>query len=344
MGKYIKEHERYIIETMLKDKKTVREIAERLGRHVNTVYGEIRRGTVELIDTNLKPYKAYKADVGQRIQNERSHNKGIDLKIGNDYKTAEYIEKMVLECRYSPYAVSVVLQSADEFTSLSFKTLYNYIHNDVFLNISDNNLTYKVAKKTEKEKQKRPCYNKLGAKTIEERPKEVKDRSQFGDWEMDTVYSGKGTTKECLLVLTERMTRCEIVRKIPDRTAQSVLDEINSIENLIGYDSFRSIFRTITCDNGVEFSKFKEIELSCQRIGKRTSLYFCHPFCSCERGSNENANKLIRKFIPKGADISQYSNEYIRDMENIINNYPRKLFNGLSSNEYMRAMNIQFNY
>ncbi len=187
MGKYIKEYERYIIETMLEDKKSVKEIAARLGKHVNTIYGEIRRGTVELIDTNLKPYTVYKADVGQRIQNERSHNKGIDLKLKNDYKTAEYIEKMVLEYRYSPYAVSVVLQSADGFTSLSFKTLYSYIHNDVFLNISDDNLTYKVAKKTEKEKQKRPCYNKLGAKTIEERPKEVKDRAQFGDWEMDTA-------------------------------------------------------------------------------------------------------------------------------------------------------------
>lgn len=344
MGKYIREHERYIIETMLKDKKSVREIAERLGKHVNTIYGEIRRGTVELIDTNLKPYKVYKADAGQRIQDERSHNKGIDLKIGNDYKTAEYIEKMVLEYKYSPYAVSVALQGTDGLINLSFKTLYNYIHGDVFLNISDENLTYRVSRKTEKEKAKRPCYNKLGAKTIEERPKEIKDRAQFGDWEMDTVYSGKGTTKECLLVLTERMTRCEIVRKIADRTAQSVLDEINSLENILGYEKFRNTFRTITCDNGVEFSKFKEIELSCQKIGKRTSLYFCHPFCSCERGSNENANKLIRKFIPKGADISQYSDEFIKEMENIINNYPRKLFNGLSSNEYMRATDIQFNY
>ena len=344
MGKYIKEYERYIIETMLEDKKSVKEIAVRLGKHVNTIYGEIRRGTVELIDTNLKPYTVYKADVGQRIHDERSHNKGIDLKIGNDYKTAEYIEKMVLEYRYSPYALSVLLQDSDEFMTLSFKTLYNYIHNDVFLNISDENLTYKVSKKLEKEKLKRPSYTKLGAKTIEERPNEIKDRARFGDWEMDTVYSGKGTTTECLLVLTERMTRCEIIRKIPDRTAQSVLDEINTLENLFGYDNFRNMFRTITCDNGNEFSKFKEIELSCQKIGKRTSLYFCHPYCSCERGSNENANKLIRKFIPKGADISQYSHEFIREMENIINNYPRKLFNGLSCNEYMRAMNVQFNY
>lgn len=340
MGKYIQEHERYIIETMLKDGKGVKEIALRLNRHVNTIYGEIRRGTVELMDTSLKPYTVYKADVGQRIQNERSHNKGIDLKLKNDYETAAYIEKMVLEYRYSPYAVAVSLQCSDKLMNLSFKTLYNYIHNDVFLNISDENLTYKVSKKTEREKLKRPCYNKLGAKTIEERPKDIKDRAQFGDWEMDTVYSGKGTSTECLLVLTERMTRHEIVRKIPDRTAQSVLDEIDTLENCLGYEKFRNTFRTITCDNGVEFSRHKEIESSCQKLGKRTSLYFCHPYCSCERGSNENANKLIRKYIPKGADISQYSDRFIRDMESMINDYPRKLFGGLSSNQYKRTLNV----
>lgn len=340
MGKYIKEYERYIIETMLKDGKNVKEIAERLNKHINTIYGEIKRGTVELIDTNLKPYTIYKADVGQRIQNERSHNKGIDLKLKNDYKTASYIEKMVLEYKYSPYAVSVALRGSDTFLGLSFKTLYNYIHSNVFLNISDDNLTYKVSKKKEKETTKRPCYNKLGAKTIEERPKEIKDREQFGHWEMDTVYSGKGTAKDCLLVFTERMTRHEIIRKIADRTAQSVLNEINKLENYLGYEKFRTIFQTITCDNGVEFSLFKDIELSCQKIGKRTNLFFCHPFASSERGSNENANKLIRKYIPKGADISQYSNDFVKDMENIINNYPRRLFNGLSSNEYKRTLNI----
>ncbi len=344
MGRHIRENERYIIETMLEDKKSVSEIAERLGKHINTIYGEIRRGTVELVDTNLKPYTVYKADVGQRIHDERSHNKGIGLKIENDHKTAGYIEKMVLEHRYSPYALSVALRGSDEFMTLSFKTIYNYIHSDVFLNVSDENLTYKVSRKTGREKTKRPSRNKLGARTIDERPDEIKDRARFGDWEMDTVYSGKGTTKECLLVLTERMTRLEIIRKIADRTAQSVLDEINSLENILGYEKFRNAFRTITCDNGAEFSKFKEIELSCQNIGKRTSLYFCHPFCSCERGSNENANKLIRKYIPKGADISQYGDGFIKEMESMINNYPRKLFGGLSSNEYMRAIGIQFNY
>ena len=67
---------------------------------------------------------------------------------------------------------------------------------------------------------------------------------------------------------------------------------------------------------------------------KRTKVYYCHPYNACERGSNENANKLIRRWIPKGAHISDFTDQYIKDIEEWINNYPRKLFNYLSSKEY----------
>ena len=66
----------------------------------------------------------------------------------------------------------------------------------------------------------------------------------------------------------------------------------------------------------------------------RTNLYYCHPYASCERGSNENANKLIRRFIPKGVDIKPYSKEFIKHIQDFINDMPRKMFNGLSSNQY----------
>ena len=337
---YLKENERYIIETMLQDGKKVKDISIRLNRHVSTIYNEIKRGTVILKDSNLKDYEKYCADVGQRKQIENSHNKGISLKIGNDYNTVNLIESLVKDKRYSPYAVSVVLKQNDSLTNLCTTTIYSYIHNGLFLNISNNDLSYKVSVKKQKEETKRPCYKKLGAKSIEERDKVIYDRSDFGHWEMDTVYSGKNKGKECLLVLTERQTRSELIRKMKDRTAESVLNEINSIEKEIGYYQFRKVFKTITCDNGVEFSKYNEIESSCLSVAKRTLLYFCHPFASCERGSNENANKLIRKFIPKGADISEYDDTYIKNMESIINDMPRKMFNGLSSNQYRASLGI----
>ena len=73
----------------------------------------------------------------------------------------------------------------------------------------------------------------------------------------------------------------------------------------------------------------------------RTNLYYCHPYASCERGSNENANKLIRRFIPKSQDISVYTDEYIKHIQDLINNMPRKLFGGLSSYQYMKSIECE---
>jgi IS30 family transposase len=201
-------------------------------------------------------------------------------------------------------------------------------------------LPYNTSNKKEKAKLRRPSVKMLGAKMIEERDKQIYNRDSYGHWELDTVYSGKNKSKNCLLVFTERMTREELIYKIPDRTAQSVVDKINDIENMLGFTAFKNKFKTITCDNGVEFTKHKEIEHSCTTQNLRTQLYFCHPFCSSERGSNENANKLIRKYIPKGDDIGSYSDDFIQRIEDLINNYPRKLFNGLSSKEYRRQLGL----
>ena len=115
---------------------------------------------------------------------------------------------------------------------------------------------------------------------------------------------------------------------------QDVTNCINQIEQTIGFEKFRQRYKTITCDNGVEFLDAYGIASSVHEDAKRTELYYCHPYRSCERGSNENANKLIRRWIPKGANISIYTDDYIKHVQEWINNYPRKLFNGLSSNQY----------
>ena len=339
MGKYYTLNERIKIETLLENKFTPMEIADQLGRHYTSVYREIKRGTVTLIDTHLKPYQKYCADVGQQKMEDASHNKGIDLKIKNDLKTVKAVENYIKVEKYSPYAISRELSTTDGYTPLCESTIYNYIHNGIFLNVTENDMLYKNHKKKQ-ETEKRVKYNKTGMKSIEDRPKEVSKRETFGHWEMDTVYSGKDKSKSCLLVLSERMTRHELMYKMKDRTAQSVVDAINAIEDKIGFDKFRNIFKTITCDNGVEFSKHKEIELSNTTVGIRTQLYFCHPYNSGERGTNENTNKMIRKYIKKGEDIANYSDRQIKEIQDKINNYPRKLLGGLSSNEYAMLCNI----
>lgn len=338
MGKHLTYANRVIIEYMYnKQHKTIADIAKHFDKHYNTIYREIYRGLVEQLDTHLVKYKAYSADVAQSVYDNNGHNKGRNLKIGNDYDTAHFIEEYIKNKRYSPYAVSFLLKQNEQLTYLCKTTIYNYIYHFV-LNITSADLLYKKIKRDKAIEKRRPSLKMLGAKTIEKRPEEVKERNTFGHWELDTVYSGKDKSKACLLVFTERLTRFEIIRKIPDRTSKSVVKAIDELEKEMKYHKFKNIFKTITADNGVEFSKYKEIEKSVLTTCLRTQIYFCHAFCSSERGSNEKQNVLIRKYIPKGADISQYSDSQILHIQMLINTYPRKLFKGLSSLEVLHNL------
>ena len=112
-----------------------------------------------------------------------------------------------------------------------------------------------------------------------------------------------------------------------------MVKKLNQIEREIGSQNFQQIFKTITMDNGVEFLDFAGIEKGCRNKNKkRTKAYYCHPYSSWERGTNENSNKLIRRFIPKGTIIENYTDEEIIYIQNWINNYPRKIFNGKTAN------------
>lgn len=339
MSKYITENERYIIETMLKDGKKPKEIAERIGKHYTTIYREIKRGTVILRGSLMWEDKpTYCADAGQRIQEVRSHNKGIDIKI-QDVEFYERAAYYIKEKKYSPYAALVAL--SEEFPeTVCTTTLYKYVYKKIIPNVKREDLPYNKTPSKTTQEVRRPSLKMLGAKTIEERPKAVYGRNLFGDWEMDTVVSGKKKGTECLLVLTERMTRLNIVRKISDRKKETVVNMLDNIERELGKDKFKDIFHTITCDNGVEFSDYDGIEKSIDGIHKRTSVFFCHPFCSSERGSNENNNKLIRRFIPKGASIGKWTETEIKQIETFMNNYPRKIFGGKSASAYYAQLAI----
>lgn len=189
-------------------------------------------------------------------------------------------------------------------------------------------------KKVEKAKQKKRQARNHVHTSIEKRPKEIYDRLVYGHWELDTVESGKDD-KTCLFVFTERMTREELIFKAGGKNQESLLKILNRLERQLTAPVFRDTFKTITCDNGVEFLDMDGMEKSyCNKIMKRTKVYYCHPFNACERGSNENANKLIRRWIPKGSSISTFTDQYIKDLQDWINNYPRKIFNYLSAYEY----------
>ncbi|MCL2717169.1 MAG: IS30 family transposase [Lachnospiraceae bacterium] len=336
----LKTHELYQIETLLKEKFKPKEIAKKLNKHWTTIYKEIRRGTVILRDgSTWLDIPVYCADVSQRKRQESGVKKGRKEKIGNDIKTIQYIENKILNEKFSPDAIAMRMKNDDSIkTKLCTGTIYRYIYTGMFENLDETHLAYERKGYKKPEMPRRVSYKMLGAKTIEERPKEVNKREEYGHWEIDTVVSGKdesGKMKStaCILVLTERAKREQINRKIADRKKETVLKEMRKLKRQYGALGFREKFRSFTADNGVEFSAYKEIE----KLG--TQIYFCHPFCSSERGSNEAQNKLIRRWIPKGSNIDDYSDEFINWIAEWINNYPRRMFGGLSTNEYKEIHN-----
>ena len=171
----------------------------------------------------------------------------------------------------------------------------------------------------------------LAKKSIIYRPKDVSTREEFEHWEGDTIIGGKGKGSECLLTITERKTRTEIVRKIADKSAKSVVHAFETLERELGSGNFKYLFKSITFDNGTEFQDVAGIEKSSFGKRNRTTIYFAHPYCASERGSNERHNGIIRRFIPKGCCIGKYSKTKIRLIQEWMNNYPRKVLKGKTS-------------
>lgn len=329
--------QRLQLEAYLKAGLHKRDIAEKLGVHISTVYNELKRGYCvhdKCYYVNWFGEKKYKKVVGYNPKlaeqkyrfNLTSH--GPTLKVGDDYDFIRYVEKRVLQDKISPCAVLGEIKRNNLFkTNISKTTLYRYIEQGVFLGLTMSDCPMG---------KKRKCYRKPVAKrppkgtSIERRPLEIAKRVTFGHWEMDCVV-GKKNIRDILLVLTERLTRYEIIIKMPNRKPETVVKSLNKLERRFG-KRFRKVFKSITVDNGVEFSDFKNLEKSIYG-GTRTNVYYCHPYTSCERGSNERINRDIRRLIPKGADLSLYSIEEIQRVENWVNSYPREIFNFATSKE-----------
>lgn len=201
-------------------------------------------------------------------------------------------------------------------------TIYSYIEKGIFLRLTNKDLPVKGDKKRSYHKVQTQKRAPKG-ESIEKRPEIIGERSTFGHWEMDTVVSAR-PGKAAILVLTERLTRNEITAKLPDKSAASVVQALDDLEKEWG-ELFPRVFQTITVDNGSEFADCPGIERSILAEGSRTKCYYCHPYSSYERGSNENLNKMIRRWLPKGTNFDEIGAEVIQTITNWLNNYPRKI-------------------
>lgn len=339
MGKHHRQlnyRDRLKIEDLHREKHSVIDIAKRLGVTRQTIYNELKRGKyLKRRDSDWKDIECYSADLAQKDYEEKTSMRGCQLKIGSDQKFADYVEKKIIDDHYSPEAVlgEIDAKGLKFETHICVATLYSYISNGVFLHLTNKDLPIKAERKRPYKRVRPKERSRTYGMGLEDRPEEVATRESFGNWEMDTVVGPRGKSKHSLLVLTERKTRKEIVRVLTEHTAAKVVQVLDELEREMG-EIFCKVFKTITVDNGTEFSYFDAMQQSTlDKTQHRTAVYYCHPYSSYERGSNENANRLIRRHIKKSVNFDEATEEYIQKIENWMNNYPRGIFNFHTANE-----------
>lgn len=335
-GKHLTYDERKLIEHLynIQDKSPA-EIGDELDRHRTTIKREINKGTVELRNSDYSIRKEYVAARGQEIYDNNATAKGPKIKLAKEHKLADFIEEKIEE-NYSPEVIAEKIKEKDEFNiELHAKTIYNYIDKGILL-VDRDDLTYGRYKKnsSSQKREKESTKRRKEGRRIADRPKEAEKREELGHWEMDLLEGKKGKGEPFLLVLTERCSRKEIIEKIEAKTKKEVIKGLDRIERRMGVKKFRKHFKTITTDNGSEFKDFEGIERSYTKSSiPRTSHYYADAYCAWQRGSNENLNKMIRRFIPKGTSLKKYSQRAVKKIQRWMNEYPRKMFDFISANE-----------
>lgn len=284
----------------------VAQIARRLGRHRSTIYREFQRNSCHRTDGAYRPSKAERRTRARRSRSRR-----------NSHFTEEHFKQIrfCLRQKWSPEQISGRLRAHGKL-SISHETIYQYIWLDKWLG----GQLWRHLRQSPKLRRKRyRSYDSrgrmAGKRHISERPKSAEGRRHRGHWEIDTVM-GKGS-KDCIVTLVERKTGFVMIGKLTDRTTRNLNKKTR---RLIGRDPWA--FRTITADNGTEFHQYKDIENV-----HSVRFYFANAYHSWERGSNENANGLIRQYLPKGASMNNLTQPQCDVIAKKLNTRPRKRFN-----------------
>jgi IS30 family transposase len=328
----LNEKDRYKIEALFQRGLTPSEIGKSLTpqRDRRTIEREIKQGLTMRRNSDLTEKWVYLADVGQRKHDERAANKGRGWKIGHDHRLAEHIERKIIEEKYSPDAVlgEIKAKRLSFDVKICTKTVYNMIDAGMFLNLSNKDLPVKRdgQKRDYKRVRKVALHNRNG-KSISERPESVDSREEYGHWEIDLVV-GKQGTKPAILTLVERKSRKSLYILVKNKTQKEVIAAIRQAKRRAG-GNFDDVFKSITADNGSEFLDNEGIK----KAAKCGEVYYAHPFSSWERGSNENGNRMLRRFVPKGTDLTMMTRKQLQQIEDWVNNYPRRIFAYKSAND-----------
>lgn len=328
---YMTYPERIRLETMIRFKVPVAQIARELGCCRQTIYNEIKRGQYTYTNPAHGWYKEelrYSADKGQQLHEKAIRNKGSDLKIGKDIAYADFLEERILKHRRSPAAALAEARAAGFTTSICKTTLYSYIDQGVFYALTNNDLWEKTHRRKRAEKPERRVVHPQFP-SIETRPAHIGQRQDLGHWELDLVV-GKRETAPALMVMTERITREIIIRKIPNKRSATIVAELDKLEKSM--PDFQSRIQTITTDNGAEFMDYEGLRRSIYD-GERCEIYYCHSYASWEKGTIERNNRIIRRFFPKGTDFTKVTKKQVAAVQDWMNNYPRRILGWMTPNQ-----------
>ena len=308
--------ERYHIQVYLEQDFSLREIAEKLKRSASTIQREIKR--------NLQAPCKYWAQLAQDKSDERRQN-AYKHRI-TDAWLIDQVEHYLSQYQWSPEQISGYLQKVHS-VCVSHEWVYQYLLADkaqggeLF-----KHLRHKVRKKRRRygsQDRRGRIVDRVG---IEERPDVIDKRQRLGDWESDSV---QGKRLACLVTVVERKTGLSRIRKVMRSTAELTANAM--IDALSGL-----VVKSNTSDNGKEFSHHLKVS---QALG--CEFYFARPYHSWERGTNENTNGLIRQYFPKGTAFEDVTEAEIQQVEDKLNNRPRKRHGFRTPVEMLEAENLR---
>lgn len=301
-------------------------IAEELGRDPGTISRELDRNKTVLKGKNAKKEKSdsdyhYLPDRADMKARERRIGKWLPSPMKNS-KVLSYVISGLTEKGWSPDIISGMIKE-EHLNDLSLRVSHECIYQFIYSKAGEKlNLKSYLLRSHRKRKEKTGRSVRGVSKTripgridIDERPKSIDTREEFGHWEGDSVLSWikAGATLHTEL---ERKSRFLMVRKIPTKTATFTLGAMKNI-----FSTLPLLARiTLTLDNGTENVKHKELTAFTWIL-----VYYAKPYHSWERGSNEHSNGMIRRFFPKGTDFSLISEEQIQQVVDYLNNRPRKI-------------------
>ena len=336
-GQHITYPMRLIIETVYnrnlrtpkKDRLSLRALAAQLCLPKSTLCDEIKRGIVPRPNTYRDhDIWDYSAEIAQGKIDEGNLNKGSPMKMNT--AVAKLLRIEIVDNRRSPYDALKILEEMGVENLPRERSVYYHIHHGD-IGISPSQLPYRPTPHRKRGKKPRRSLKMPGNLSIEERPN-LDEREEFGHWEMDTIVSGVHG-KGGLLVLIERKTRYYIIARLRAITQDEVL---RALRQAIRRGRVVKAL-TITTDNGGEFLDHEAIE-GLFKPGCKTRVYYTHAYAAWEKGSVENANRIVRRWYPKGTDFSKVSLKRIDALQEAINSIHRRLLEGKTANEaYLSA-------